>query len=150
MIDAKLADIPPWLEIARREIGVKEKFGNAENARILQYHRATRLKAQKDEVPWCAAFVCFCLEQAGIRSTRSAAASSYATWGEQCMLKPGCIVVLGKADPDAGGTGHVAFFEQWSEDKSMVLLLGGNQRNQVCVAPRPADRIVAARWPSAQ
>lgn len=142
-----VTDVPPWLAIARREIGVKEKFGVAENARILQYHGYTKLKANSEETPWCASFIAFCLENAGIRSTRSAAAASYITWGEQCMAKPGAVVVLSKADPDAGGSGHVGFFDHWDEDRSFFWMTGGNQSQAVSKARRPTSRIVAVRWP---
>jgi uncharacterized protein (TIGR02594 family) len=139
-------DEPSWLTRARRELGVRERPGFKHNPRILEYHGATRLQAQTDEVPWCASFVCWCLEQEGIRSTRKANASSYAEYGEPCELKDGAIVVFGKADPDAGGTGHVAFCVGVEGDH--VLVLGGNQSNAVNIAKRPKSRIVAIRWPS--
>ena len=139
------SDEPAWLTIARREVGVRERFGAAHNTRILQYHAATRLHAAADEVPWCAAFVCWCLESAGVASTRSALASSYAKYGQPCDLKDGAIVVFGKADTDAGGTGHVAFCVGMEGDD--VLVLGGNQHNSVSIAKRPKSRIVAIRWP---
>jgi uncharacterized protein (TIGR02594 family) len=141
------SDEPEWLKIARREIGVKEVRGGGNHPRILQYHAATRLKAQSDEIPWCASYVCWCLEQAGVRSTRSARAADFATWGQPCELKDGAIVVFSKADPDAGGSGHVAFCVGVEGDSVMVL--GGNQANAVSVAKRPRSRIVAVRWPLA-
>lgn len=144
-----MPDSPPlWLVIARREIGVKERSGKAENTRILHYHKFSKLKAKSEEVPWCASFVNYCLETAGINATRSAAAASYKDYGEPCMAKPGAIIVFSKADPDAGGTGHVAFFERWDEDLNFVWCLGGNQKDAVSVAKRPTERIVACRWPS--
>lgn len=138
-------DDPPWLQIARRELGVKERPGSAHHPRILQYHAKTRLHATSDEVAWCASFVGWCLEQAGIASTRSAAAASYRTWGQPWELVDGAIVVFGKADPDAAGTGHVGFCVGVEGDH--VLLLGGNQGNAVTIAKRPLSRIVAKRWP---
>lgn len=140
-------DIPPWYQAALREVGVKEKFGKAENTRILQYHAATRLKAKRDEIPWCSSFVCFVMESVGITSTRSAAAKSWATWGEETMAKKGAVVFLGKADPDAGGTGHVCFFDRWDEDLNYFWALGGNQTNAVTIARKPTAQIKAVRWP---
>lgn len=137
---------PPWLKVARRELGVKEVSGPGSHPRILQYFRSTKYHAQSDEVPWCAAFVCFCLEQAGIRSTHSARAADFAAWGNDCELVDGAVVVFGKADPDAGGSGHVAFCVGVEGDS--VLVLGGNQGNAVTVAKRPRSRIVAVRWPA--
>lgn len=142
-----MTTVPDWLRAARGERGLLEIPGPKHHPRVLEYHACTRLGAKTDEVPWCASFVCWCLEQAHIKHTRSAAASSYATFGVPCELRPGAIVVFGKADPDAGGTGHVAFAERWNA--RTVWVLGGNQNNAVNIAPRPRSRIVAVRWPVA-
>jgi uncharacterized protein (TIGR02594 family) len=138
-----------WLEIARAEIGQREQPGIKTNPRILEYFEAALyLRARmQDEVPWCAAFVCWCLESADVRSTRSARAANYATWGEPGWLVPGAVVVFSKADPDAGGSGHVAFCA--GLDGADVLVLGGNQADAVSIARRPLARIVAVRWPVA-
>jgi uncharacterized protein (TIGR02594 family) len=141
------SDEPKWLRLARAELGVRELPGKRHHPRILWYHQHTRLKATADEVPWCAAFVCAMLEEAGVRSTRSAAAASFVDYGEACELKDGAIVVLGKTDPDAGGTGHVAFCV--GIEGECVLLLGGNQGNAVSIAKRTRSRVVAVRWPVA-
>lgn len=137
---------PVWMVTARREIGVKEVAGGADHPRILQYLRTCRwVPAQlHDEVPWCAAFVCFVLEQADIPSTRSAAARSYIDYGKELKApQPGCIVVLTRdAHP---GAGHVGFYVGEVADK--VLILGGNQNNQVCVKPYPKGRAISYRWP---
>ena len=138
---------PVWMAIARREIGVKEKFGRAENSRILQYHYETRLKAKSEEVPWCSSFVNWVFAKAGIEPTRSAAAKSWAEWGQETMAKPGAVVFLGKTDPDAGGTGHVGFFVKWEAGLEHFWMLGGNQRNAVNIALKPTSQIVAVRWP---
>ena len=136
---------PKWLEFARLEIGQREKPGVGSNTRILEYFEATRYHARSDEVPWCAAFVCWCLESSGVRSTRSARAADFAAWGEPGWLVPGAVAVFGKADPDAGGSGHVAFCA--GLDGADVLVCGGNQQNAVSIARRPLARIVAVRWP---
>lgn len=138
-------DVPPWLLVARREVGVKEVPGPGSHPRILQYFRATRYRAKDDAIPWCSAFICFCLETTGVSSTRSARAADFATWGEPCDFVPGAVVVFSKADPDAGGSGHVAFCVGIEGDQ--VLALGGNQNNAVNVAKRPLSRVVACRWP---
>jgi uncharacterized protein (TIGR02594 family) len=139
------SDEPVWLQAARRELGQREKPGPAENTRIVWYHSFSKLRAQSEKIPWCASFVNAMLETTGIRSTRSAAANSYVSWGQECELKDGAVVVFGKVDPDAGGTGHVAFCVGVEGDS--VFVLGGNQKNAVTVAKRPKDQIVAIRWP---
>lgn len=136
---------PAWLTIARGELGQREKPGVGSNVRILEYFEATRYQARRDEVPWCAAFVCWCLESANVRSTRSARAADYAPWGQNGWLVPGAVVVFSKTDPDAGGSGHVGFCA--GLDGHEVLVLGGNQGDAVTLAKRPLSRIVSVRWP---
>ncbi|WP_224984859.1 TIGR02594 family protein [Geomonas agri] len=67
----------PWMGIARKEIGQKEVAGHRDNPRILSYHATTTLKATDDETPWCSSFVNWCLKQAGVKGTDSAAATSW-------------------------------------------------------------------------
>lgn len=126
---------PRWLEIAEKEIGQHEIRGG-ENPRIVEYHASTSLKAKEDEIPWCSSFVNWCLKEAGINGTNSAAAKSWLTWGvETADPVLGCICIIKKKrnGPDrATGSAsgyHVAF---WLEEKEgRVLLLGGNQGDQV-------------------
>lgn len=146
-------DEPKWLQIARGEVGVHEVRGG-ENPRILEYDTATALCAKEDEVPWCAAFCCWCIEQAGLHSPRSARAADFLTWG---MLIPqpvlGCVTVIkAKATGGDAATGsasgyHVAFW--LGEDDDQATLLGGNQSDQVKVSrfPKAAYRVEGYRLP---
>jgi len=122
--------IPPWLSAAIREKDVEEVPGDGSNPRILEYFKSTTLDATDDGVPWCAAFVGWCLEQAGIDGTKSARARSYLDWGVS-ISKPiqGCLVILSRGPDKLAG--HVGFY--WSEDGDQVYLLGGNQQDRVCV-----------------
>jgi hypothetical protein len=58
---AAAVDPTPWYTLARAEARamVRERAGKLHHPRILEYHRATRLRATTDEVPWCAAFICW-------------------------------------------------------------------------------------------
>ncbi len=140
---------PDWLLRARREIGIKEKVGPADHPRILQYFAETKIAPamHHDSVPWCSAFACWVMEQSGIRSTRSAAARSWLTWGKP-LDKPqkGCIVVFERKSADNPNAAHVAFYVGEAEDGS-ILVLGGNQANQVCIRPYAKDRLIGYRWP---
>lgn len=133
-----------WLRIAYGEIGVHETPGPAATKRILEYHSVTTLRATSDEVAWCSAFLCWCLEQAGIESTRSAAAISWLDWGyEITEPKEGCIVILTRSKDVTKG--HVGLWIGESDDA--VCLLGGNQRNEVCEEMFPKSKIRGYRWP---
>jgi uncharacterized protein (TIGR02594 family) len=138
---------PPWLAIARGELGVHETPGPASTKRIDEYLRSTMLPERyiEDETPWCAAFVCWCLHQAGLASTRSAGARSYLRWGQELQEpRVGCIAVLTR--PGHATSGHVGFWLGMAgPDK--VRLLGGNQNNAVCTRVYDASRVLSYRWP---
>lgn len=122
-----------YLDIATAEISQIEIAGGADNPRILEYFKATSYRAAHDEVPWCAAFVNWCLVQAGIRGTNSASAFSFMNWGVEVKPCFGCVAVVEYDN----GKGHVGFLVGW-QGPSFVLL-GGNQSNSVCyklVSPR--------------
>ena len=134
----------PWLDIAKAEIGVKEIPGKKHNERILEYHKATSLESTEDEVPWCSAFVSWCLEKAQVPSTRNAWARSYLAWGRKIETPvEGCIVVFSRGS----ASGHVAFY--LGESDSQIKVLGGNQSNQVSIEYYPKSRLLGYRLPKA-
>lgn len=127
----------PWLAIAAEEIGQREIVGARHNARIIEYHRTTGLRATDDETPWCASFVNWCIREAGLAGTNSALASSWLTWGEPCdMPRPGAVAVIynaSAANSALSRTGnHVGFLLRQTEQH--FVLLGGNQSNRVRVS----------------
>jgi uncharacterized protein (TIGR02594 family) len=136
--------VTPWMDWAQDEIGTAEIPGDRDNPRIVHYASFTKLGAPDDETPWCASFVCAALESTGWASTRSASARSYETYGRGLSVPEyGCIAVMSRGKP---GQGHVAFFTGF-DDEGRLLLLGGNQRNRVCIVPYDRERAVAYRWP---
>jgi uncharacterized protein (TIGR02594 family) len=145
---------PKWYEIACKEIGQKEVDGSGNNKRILEYHATTTLGAKEDSVPWCSSFTNWCMKEAGIKGTNSAAAISWAAWGVACERVKGCICVIRQrnkgADHATGSASgnHVAFFDRIEQGR--VYLLGGNQSDQVKVSSfgLASYEIIATRWPS--
>lgn len=135
----------PWLDIAKREIGVKEIPGPKHSGRVLEYHMVTKNSATTDEVPWCSSFMNWIMLQAGFRGTGSAAARSWLDWGET-LSEPryGAVVVLWRGSKDSW-TGHVGLY--MCEDDEFVFLLGGNQGNRVCIQGYPKEQILGYRWP---
>lgn len=140
-----------WLAIAMREVGQKEVEGPDSNPRILEYQSATTLRARSDESPWCSSFVNWCMEQAGIPGTKSAAALSWVHWGKPSGPRPGAITII--YNPKAAGTRfstsgyHVGFLLE--EGASYYRLLGGNQHDQVNVwkFSKASNQQVGYRWP---
>lgn len=138
---------PKWIEIAEKEIGQKEIPGQKSNPRIVEYHKATRLGATDDSVPWCSSFVNWVMMKARCQRTYSAAARSWLQDGICVKLKgfrPGCIVVLKRGRNP--WTGHVGFAMRLVGDR--VEVLGGNQSDQVklSTAYKQAD-VLGYFWP---
>jgi uncharacterized protein (TIGR02594 family) len=137
---------PRWMQIARKELGTKEKPGKDHEPRILEYHSATNLHAKDDETAWCSAFLNWVMKQCGIEGTNEANARSWLHWkqGERCDPKPGAIAVLWRGNP-IGWQGHVAFIDHIEGDT--LWLLGGNQGNRVSIAAYGKARLLGCRWP---
>lgn len=134
----------PWIKTAVNEIGEKEIRGSDDNPRIIEYHElgAPKLKAQADEVPWCAAFVGWVLYKNGIKGTGMANARSYLKWGEMCNFRPGCVVIFKRGN--SSWQGHVGF----AMEKGVFYLktLGGNQSDSVSIANYSKSNILGYRW----
>lgn len=137
--------LPTWYELAKREAGVKEIPGKQSHPRIVEYHRSTNLfrrAADKDETPWCASFVNWCLKTAGYQTIDSPRARDWLSFGME-LPEPwlGAIAVIVRQD----GGFHVGFFGGQKDDH--VLLWGGNQTDQVQLSPYPIDSLQGYRWP---
>ncbi len=93
---------PPWLEIARAEIGVCVHPHGSSHPRIGEYHEHAGISGYDDKASWCSSFINWSLAQVGITGTGSALARSWLDWG-QPLEEPilGCVTVLWREDPVA-------------------------------------------------
>ena len=147
---------PRWFEIAEGELGVREVRGRRHNDRVLQYLQTAlnigKWGRERDETAWCAAFVNWCLKQAGEEGTGSALARSFVNWGVPCDDRLGAICVIkykGHADANTGSRAgfHVGFLVRVTSHSYRIL--GGNQRDEVSYRnfPKRSYELIALRWP---
>jgi uncharacterized protein (TIGR02594 family) len=136
---------PAWMVEARSHLGTREIPGAKHEPKILGWWKAIKRGGIKtDEVFWCAAYVGGCLEAVGIISIRFESARSYMDWGVPLKRPvPGCIAVFSRK-----GGGHVGFVVA-ADTTGRLLILGGNQNDQVSIAPFSRDRVIGYRWPRA-
>lgn len=134
--------VPTWMLFAGQELGVSEILGGRHNPRIIAYHDTTSLSANEDEVPWCASFVNWCMEQARVKGTDSAAARSWDTWGHKSKIRFGAVATVARK----GGSGRHVFFIAGFTD-THVFGLGGNQSNRVSIIPYQISKLTAVRSP---
>lgn len=146
----------PWLDIARREIGQKERQGLPANPRILAYIATFPYLAdvphpkqgvpmsQTDETSWCACFVNWCLLRAGQRGGPSARAAEWQGYGQPLAgPRPGAICVT--FHPKNGW--HVGFWTGGADPAWDPVLLGGNQSDAVTEQTIRGE-VRAYRWPA--
>ena len=82
-------------------------------------------------------------ERAGVNSTRSLTAGSYANYEVKFEHETlVALAVLSRGNDPAFG--NAVFLVGWSED--WLWLLGGNQTNQVSVAAYVRNHLVVLRW----
>lgn len=137
--------MPIWLDRAMFYIGEKEVKGLTHNPRIISWWEKIKAPFRDDESSWCAGFCGGVLEECGIKSSRSAAARSYLRWGQEVDALVGSIVVLWRGQKE-GWQGHVGFLvgrDPWGN----LLILGGNQGDEVSIKPFPVHRVLSYRWP---
>ena len=134
---------PVWLTEARKLMGVREIKGQKHHPEIVQMWKDIKRGGIKDdETPWCAAFVGAMLERVGVKSTRFESAKSYLDWGQLLALPVvGCIVIFTRE-----GGGHVGFVVG-RDTKGNLLVLGGNQGDEVNIRSFPVSRVTGYRWP---
>ena len=121
----------PWMVAAQKEFekGVHRRPGEDKNdPRILEYFKATpkvgKHAASIDETPYCAAFVNWCLGQAGFKGNGNAWAAAFQKWGRPTRdNKPalGAVAVI----RFSGGQHHVTFVAGLGARGRLIATLGG-------------------------
>lgn len=124
------------------EYGVKEIVGPKSNQRIIKYFNDLGFNGNKlqEDTAWCSAFVNWVAKTAGYEFTGKLNARSWLRVGASVNKpKVGDVVVFWRESPNSW-KGHVAFFVK--ETKRFVYVLGGNQRNMVCIKAYPKSRVL--------
>lgn len=138
--------VPLHLAFALGYYGLKEIEGEKSNPVILEMADALNVQVgsfyNNDDTPWCAIFAGFVLKNCGEdypKGYDAMRAKSYQTIGigqRQAML--GDMLIL-----ERDGGGHVCFYV--GEDDWNFHVLGGNQKNMVCIVPIEKSRVIAIR-----
>ncbi len=131
------------IEVARNYLGMHEL---RDNAKLIDFLNKCGCPVNPSITEWCGAFVNACLVEAGYPSTKSFMARSFLSYGNQCMCPDiGDIIVLKNGNSDV--LGHVGFFIAHIIRNGVphVLLIGGNQDNQVCAKAYPSADVLDVR-----
>lgn len=141
---------PGHMALAESHLGRKEIPGAESDPIIDSWFTYTTLGRGDDDMAYCSAFVTAMLEQAGLPSTKSAAAQSYMNWGiETSTPKYGDIAVIRYPNT---WKGHVGFVHSFPADRpGFVKILGANQNDEVNLQAYRISEISSFRtlktWP---
>ena len=154
------------IDVAYRHIGLKEVPGAVHNPSVVAMLKRKNPWADRDEIPWCAAFADYCLFMAGYHTIGSLRARSYMHVGMRIWTMPGVmrgpdfdplhvrigdLVVFQRGrgkqpGPDvAAAAGHVGFYVSATE--RYIKVLGGNQQNSVKISNYPRSRLLTVSRP---
>ena len=134
----------PWVEEGRKYIGLKEIPGAGTAAPIKSWLQKMKVWWDNDEEPWCGTFVNNCLRMARLDPpAESYRARSYLNLPVRLNMPAyGAIGVIKTA------RGYHVGIVVGVDKKGNLMLLGGNQNNQVSIAPFARSAFVGFRWPS--
>lgn len=142
--DNPTGDGPPWLKIARGELGVKRFAGPQHNPRILEYLKVVGL-AQDERISWCSAFAAWSVKKGGGSIAGVTGMAKSWVGAADRLDKPlyGCITVFNR--PPKPQQGHVAFYV--GTEGGRLKVLGGNQGSAVSIAGYGTTQLVGYFWP---
>lgn len=140
-------------QIAQRFVGIAEVPGAPSNPAILSMLRLDVSWPEGDEVPWCSAFANYVAWLLRLPRSKSLRARTWLRVGQPIPLglaRPeNDVVILMRAGDTSGpevieAPGHVGFYAGYAND-GQVAVLGGNQKDSVCVAEYPIGRLLGVR-----
>ena len=123
------------ITIALGQIGIKEFSGKRDNPEVLKYFHDLGFDSQKikDETSWCSAFMNWVAKTAGYEFSGGLNARSWLKVGKKIKNPQVGDVVVFWRESEKSWKGHVGIYLR--EDSLKIYVLGGNQKNQVCVQP---------------
>jgi uncharacterized protein (TIGR02594 family) len=140
-------------DVAKRFLDVEEVEGMASNPLVLAMLKLDARWPKDDATPWCSAFVNFVAWLLGLPRSKSLAARSWLLVGEPIELfearQSNDVVILKRGSGNQPGPaeinapGHVGFFAGRAPGE--VIVLGGNQGNQVSIQRYPSERVIGVR-----
>lgn len=133
------------IDIALGQVGIKEIAGPVDNPEVLKYFNDTGFDgaALKDETAWCSAFMNWVAQKAGAQCSGRLDAQSWLKVGKETTNpEKGDIAIFWRESPESW-KGHVAIYIR--QDAHNIYVLGGNQKNEVCIMPYSKARLKGFR-----
>lgn len=144
---------PIWLAEARKYLGLREIQGTRHEPGVVEFFKDSGNSwVQDDETAWCGAFVAAVFKRAGLPAVRPPGEKANALRAREWLNvgmpverpKVGDLVIFWRGSK-SGAQGHVGFYI--GEDTDKILVLGGNQSNQVNISRYAKSRLLGFRRP---
>jgi uncharacterized protein (TIGR02594 family) len=138
---------PPWLSWARAQIGVHER---RQEAKVLGWLKSVASWVTSASTSWCGAFMAVAssttLPTEAIPGNPLGAREwlKYGRPLEQPAV--GCVVVFWRVSRSSW-QGHVGYVVG-RDQRGNLMVLGGNQSDEVNIRPFANDRVLGYRWPN--
>lgn len=142
-------------QIAQRYVGLVHEFAGERNHPLIQWWFSLCGYAidTPDEIPWCSAFMNGIAWELRLPRSKSAAARSWLLIGTPININDAIpendVVILKRGGTNEPGPevikaqGHVGFFAGIEDGR--VLVLGGNQGDEVNISGFPIERVLGVR-----
>ena len=130
--DDKFRTLSRNLDTALSQAKAGQWKENGSNANIIASYKAVGQNLSSDTTPWCAAFAGAVLKSSGIRSLRTLSSLAYRGFGtsvpvsDPTQWRINDIIVFSR-----NGGGHIGFFRGYNKANNSVLVLGGNQSDNL-------------------
>jgi uncharacterized protein (TIGR02594 family) len=137
----------PWITEMEKAMGLHEVMDNDALRAWLRSDGSTLGDPAK--LPWCGDFVETAMKLALPKEKLPAnpyLARNWAEWGEDATRRYGAVIVFWRGRR-IGTQGHVGFATAVDDERGLVEVAGGNQRNEANRAWLGMDRILAWRAP---
>ena len=146
-------EITPY-QLAQRFVGLKEVPGPTANPQVLAMLQLDSKWPEDDAVPWCAGFVNYICWLLRLPRSKSLRARSFLNVGVPVRIGEAQagfdVVILSRGSGNQPGPsvidapGHVGFYAG-QEGRDGILILGGNQGNQVSIGNYKLSRVLGIR-----
>lgn len=136
-----------WIDIAMTYLGQREIKGPKHNSLILRWWEKMKAPYRDDETAWCGAFIGGVMVESGFAAyPKGAGARNWLQYGRK-IVQPavGCIVIFWRGSR-SGWSGHVGLVVG-KDQSGNLMVLGGNQKDMVCISPFDRERVLGYVWP---
>lgn len=148
----------PWMDEARRHLGLREVPGPGDNPEIMGWARNLDQWYPGDDTPWCGLFVAHCMALGAPSEPQDFNRLGARAWLEfgvdaieqervgDASLPMGAVAVFWRTHRTRSWHGHVALVT--GQNDGHVRVIGGNQDNGVSEAWFPRARLLGLRFPA--